>query len=112
MSHERIVASVIVYYHTSEWLKGAGLSFRRLITEEEFKASDRINAQRAQTIGQAVEIGTIPTPQGRMLVFHNSSACSACPISVLFCPCVSGRLIYASVHSSIFAQCNTKSLRS
>jgi hypothetical protein len=68
MSHERIIASGIYYYHTSDNIEGAGLQFRRIITESE-KSEREGNGE--YSIGAIREMGTAPTPSGHCLVFHN-----------------------------------------
>jgi hypothetical protein len=69
MSHERIIASGIYYYHTSDNIEGAGLQFRRIITASERRERERNGGY----IGVKVlrEMGTAPTPSGHCLVFHN-----------------------------------------
>jgi hypothetical protein len=81
MSHERIIASVIYYYHTDAGLEGEGLSFRRRITEAESEEADNINEQRALKLQTIVEMGTVPTPQGRLLVFPNHLQHKVAPIT-------------------------------
>src|SRR5688572_19140423 len=94
MSHERIVASAIYYYDTSPGLDGAGLMFRRRITDDE--------QYRMETdeplVGGLRTMGTVPTPPGRLLVFHNSrtshmltSYCANVPdIVLLWCSAAQG----------------------
>jgi hypothetical protein len=68
MSHERIIASGIYYYHTSDNIKGEGLMFRRRLTGHE---SESIDMDGNGGGGATHEMGTVPTPSGSCLVFHN-----------------------------------------
>ncbi len=73
MPSEKIVASIIYYYSTSDSLKGAGLSFRRLKTEREIENLMESGADRdIYDASPEVHLGTVPTEVGRVLVFPNN----------------------------------------
>jgi hypothetical protein len=52
MSHERIIASGIYYYHTSDNIKGEGLMFRRRQTYDEVQSEEA----REQNYGEPVGV--------------------------------------------------------
>eukprot|EP00051_Salpingoeca_urceolata_P016212 m.214080 g.214080 ORF g.214080 m.214080 type:complete len:523 (-) comp18617_c0_seq3:3901-5469(-) len=76
MSHEHIIASGIYYYETSEGVQDNGLSFRRGLHENEEESI--VMAYRHEEpppfdySKAVIDLGTIETPQNRVLVFPNS----------------------------------------
>lgn len=78
MSHEHIVATCVYILHRNEALVGGELRFKRAYTiEEAGRLFWNIDQSRPSPIEEMVNEGTIPlgsleTPEGRLLVFPNS----------------------------------------
>ncbi|CAM9506086.1 unnamed protein product, partial [Choristocarpus tenellus] len=82
---EHIIASVLFYYHVSPALTGDGLAFRRCLTEDEeetlverFTHDFPPNFDYSTSV---IQLGTVETPQGRVIAFPNTHQHRLCPIT-------------------------------
>jgi hypothetical protein len=66
MSHEKIIASVIYYYQNSDCLEDSGLAFRA-----ETPYNEDYGPRGRRSWAKSKNLGTIRTPQGRVIVFTN-----------------------------------------